>query len=81
MYVDGIDDLQRKLNVVNEAHRESLRCDRIIKKGLRKDIKLQDERLVALRETNARLNEMIDWYQKRFEADHAEEFKIARSGA
>ena len=79
MYVDGIDELQRKLNVSHEAHRESLRCDRIVKKGLRKDIKLQDKRIVALQETNTQLNEMLHWYQERYEADHAEEFKIARS--
>ena len=39
MFVAGIEELQRKLNVVNEAHRESLRRDRIVKKELRAEIK------------------------------------------
>ena len=39
MFVAGIEELQRQLNVVNEAHRESLRRDRIVKKELRAEIK------------------------------------------
>lgn len=39
MFVAGIEELQRQLNVSHEAHRESLRRDRIVKKELRAEIK------------------------------------------